>query len=119
MVEKSRADLDRVIAPPPGNSADSQKLAEEELNLFELEKQKLIVMGLHEDLNARRSWGNRVFWLLVGWLVAAFAVLVCQGFGLDFHLSDSVIITLITTTTANVLGLGYVVVNYLFPNNQP
>lgn len=32
-----------------------------------------------------------------------------------WHLSDKVLITLLATTTANVLGLMYIVANHLFP----
>jgi hypothetical protein len=35
------------------------------------------------------------------------------------ELTDAVAIALITTTTINVLGLLYVVVNYLFPTPSP
>lgn len=34
------------------------------------------------------------------------------------HLSDTVLVTLLTTTTINVLGLLYFVANYLFPKQQ-
>ena len=34
------------------------------------------------------------------------------------HLSDGVLIALITTTTANVFGFFYVVVNYLFNKDK-
>jgi hypothetical protein len=37
-------------------------------------------------------------------------------FGIDFELSDAVLIALITTTTVNVLGLFYIVARWLFPS---
>jgi hypothetical protein len=53
---------------------------------------------------------------VAGWMVFVVAVLLLQGFGsrTGFHLSDKVLITLLTTTTINVLGIFYVVVRYFF-----
>jgi hypothetical protein len=111
--------LSLVTAPPSDEGTESEQLAEKEFEALEIARRKTIVAGLQDDLLARRTWGNRIFLLLVAWLIAVFVVVVCQGFGLlGFHLSDSVLITLITTTTANILGLGYVVANYLFPKNK-
>lgn len=53
------------------------------------------------------------------WVIAVLMLLVWQGFGSKigfFHLSDPVLITLITTTTANILGLFYIAVRYLYAN---
>lgn len=49
-------------------------------------------------------------------------LLVCQGvnsfFGTTtFHLDDKVLIAAIGSTTANVIGLFYVVAKYLFPES--
>lgn len=53
------------------------------------------------------------------WVVAVLLILIWQGFGSRigfFGLSDKVLIALITTTTANVLGLFYIAVRYLYAN---
>jgi hypothetical protein len=43
-----------------------------------------------------------------------------QGFGsllgMPFKLSDSIVLAMIGSTTANVLGILYIVAKYLFPN---
>lgn len=55
------------------------------------------------------------------WMIAVVLLLVWQGFGSKigfFHLSDSVLITLLTTTTANVLGLFYLALKYLYANPE-
>ncbi len=41
--------------------------------------------------------------------------LLSLSFDLNFDLANSVIISLLCTTTANVLGLMYIVANHLFP----
>ena len=45
------------------------------------------------------------------------ALMACEGFGarIGFKLSDSIIVAAIGATTVNVLGMLYVVANYLFP----
>ena len=50
------------------------------------------------------------------WLVSVLLILV--GNNLNFKLSDSVLITLLGTTTLNVLGLMVIVLNDLFNKNK-
>lgn len=62
-----------------------------------------------------------LFWLAVVWIVALFLVIGCNGFGSSsgwFKLSDSVLITLITTTTATILGLYIIAVRWLYKSAQ-
>jgi hypothetical protein len=90
---------------------------------FAIETQKLQIEKLQLENNAislntghRDKWAKKLFPLCTGWLIAVVVVLVLQGFHLGgFHLDNSVLIAFIGTTTADVLGLGYIVVNYLFP----
>lgn len=52
-----------------------------------------------------------------GWMIFVAVVLIWQGFGSRigfFNLSDKVLITLLTTTTINVLGLFLVALSYLY-----
>jgi hypothetical protein len=93
---------------------------------YELEKQKLEIerltlvnAGVRQDAAHRHNWGKNLFPVCAGWIVTVAAILVLEGFHVrGFHLDNSVLIAFIGTTTANVLGLGYIVVNYLFPKPQ-
>ena len=52
------------------------------------------------------------------WLLFIWAVLILKGFGYNsFNLSDTVLITLITSTTATVFGLTYMVLSHFFPTS--
>jgi hypothetical protein len=52
---------------------------------------------------------------MVAWLAIVVALVIAQGLGIrGFHLENPVLIAFIGSTTVNVLGLGYIVVNYLF-----
>jgi hypothetical protein len=116
MAEPLDVDLKKVKTPPLLEDAGDEELAKEEENSFTKEHEKLQIQGMTDDLRARKNWGKRVFYLLVMWLLVVVLSVMCQGFAWwKFHVSDSVLITLITTTTANVLSLGYIVANYLFP----
>jgi hypothetical protein len=68
----------------------------------------------------RRRYALWLFWLSVIWLIVILAFLLFAAiktmFGINFVLSDAVLIALITTTTVNVLGLFYIVARWLFPS---
>ena len=88
------------------------------------EKADVIRQGLEnldyaKDIEARDKYARRLFLLVVGWILAVFAIVLLQGFlgHVDkqiFYLSDGVVIAFISGTTANVLGLLAIVVRYLF-----
>jgi hypothetical protein len=68
---------------------------------------------LLDDNKARKVFSIIIFAITVLWMfLVLFIVVQCSR--KQFHLSDGVLIALITTTTANVFGFFYVVVNYLF-----
>lgn len=68
-----------------------------------------------QDREQRKAYAFYVFWFLVSYMVLVFAVLIFSGFNLwGFSLSNGVLIALITTTTANVIGIFAFVMKYLF-----
>lgn len=71
--------------------------------------------SMRQDTDERKSYADRLFKFLVIYMLLVFAVLLLQGFAfLGFHLADAVIITLISTTTANIIAVFVFVVKYLF-----
>ena len=81
---------------------------------------ELVNRQLEQDITERKKYANRSFWLVVGWIVAIFAIIVLQGFSAKtgFSISDTVLMTLIGGTTINILGIFIVVANYLFPKTN-
>lgn len=72
-----------------------------------------------QNTELRKIYINRNFLLTCVWLVIVLLVVLCQGFGLGhFNLHDSVLITLLSTTTANIIGVLVIVITYLFKNNH-
>lgn len=71
-------------------------------------------------MEARKEYANKIFYLIISWLIGMVILLLLSGFGGKsewFKMADSVLIALITTTTASVLGLFVIVANYFFKNN--
>lgn len=74
----------------------------------------------------RISHSNALLLLAVVWLFVIFVVILLQGFGqwftpipdgykyLDFELSDTLLITFITSTTGTVLGLYGIAAYWLY-----
>ena len=65
----------------------------------------------------RRRTAKWVMWSVSLWLAGVLVVLVCTGLGC-FTLSNRVLIALLTTTTANILGLPLVVLRRLYPKEE-
>src|SRR5579863_2158254 len=101
-----------VPAPAPPNEGEA--FFDLETQRLQIEKLKIVNHALMLDTGHRDKWAKRLFPLCAAWLIAVVVVLVFEGFHLwGFHLDNSVVITFVGTTTADVLGLGYIVVNYL------
>ena len=67
----------------------------------------------------RLGYTGKIFWLVVAWLVCVLAAVLMSGFSVGgFSLSDKVIITFITSTTINVVGLFLVVAKWMFPSSR-
>jgi hypothetical protein len=72
---------------------------------------------LIEDNKARRAFSYWIFTATMLWMFFVLMIVVQCG-RRSIILSDGVLIALITTTTANVFGFLYVVVNYLFNKDK-
>lgn len=101
------------------NNVDLQ-LKEEELKKARLlnEALKGENEGDTQDRNQRRIFAISVFLFVVLYMAAVMTILFIQGFCDSFYLDKSVLITLLATTTANVLGVLVIVVTYLFSRKK-
>lgn len=84
---------------------------------IELARKTAEVDGLKLDLRQRKEYANKIFYLIVAWLIVLLGVLLLQGFGKTddgFSLSDSVLLAFIGGTTVNVLGIFVIVAKYIF-----
>jgi hypothetical protein len=79
-------------------------------------KKQAELRGLNQDIAERKKYATSFFILSCIWLLLVAAILLFQGFALaHFRLGEPVMLAAIGATTVNVLGILYVVANYLFP----
>ncbi|GGC02552.1 hypothetical protein [Dyadobacter sediminis] len=98
--------------------------------------QQVSLEGLSQNIRERKKYAGYIFWMVSVWLITVVIIVWLNGLGevycynfLDpllrtgvkyihfrFSLSDTVIITLITTATVNITTFFLVVTKYLFPN---
>jgi hypothetical protein len=85
---------------------------QQELRKLTAEADKMV-----QDNQGRREFSRSIFRVTVAWMFLVLAV-VCLCASSKWHLSDSVLIALITTTTATVIGIFIIVANYLFNRDK-
>ncbi len=91
-----------------------------ELDNNELRKKNEELKDLIQDRKERKNYASKLYWLILLWLFIMLLFILFQGLGFipftsnNYKLSDTVLITLISTTTANVAAFFLVVVKYLF-----
>lgn len=89
---------------------DDEKLRGKMVDRAEIENERL-----RQDLGQRKRFADNVLTGVLGWMFFVGMIVVLSATrGPAFRLSDQVLITLLTTTTANVLGLLLIVVTYYF-----
>lgn len=110
----------------PESSIDPSENLEDLKQDYEIEQLKEQVNDLsqgrrHRDdvHRMRKKFAPWLFGLVCIWLIVVSTAIFFTGFNFyEFNLSDKVLIAFIATTTANVLGLFYVVAKWLYPNGN-
>lgn len=92
---------------------DEGKLHELEKQALELQLLKAQIRKFEDDNEGRKEFSRSIFAVMVIWMFFVLMIVIQSANG-KWHLSDSVLIALITTTTANVIGTFIIVANYLF-----
>lgn len=70
-----------------------------------------------QDTRFRKYLAVWVMWIVPCWLVLVIAILFFCGFQ-KMSLDSKVLIALLATTTVNVLGLAYIVLKGIFPEEK-
>lgn len=84
-------------------------------NYCEKELKELEVKSKEQDIDMRKDFATKTCNLVCIYLVVVFFVVFLACCPAEFNMSDGVLITLLGTTTINVIGLFAIVMNYLFP----
>jgi hypothetical protein len=119
---ESASRLARALAGKIKNaSTEPQPETLEEEEDLETQQARALLRSLEQDISERKKYARHFFVLACCWLAAITVVILLQGFGsfwfgqMPFKLTDPVLLAVIGSTTVNVLGILYVVANYLFP----
>lgn len=83
------------------------------LNDIELKSLQEDLNGKQQDREQRGKFANRIFNLMCCYLGAVMIIVILKGAKV-LALSDSVVNVLLTTTTANIIGIFMIVAKYLF-----
>lgn len=93
----------------------NERLREAQLRNAALEGEN---QGDSQDRDQRKAFAERIFSFVCYYMFFVFLILFLCGSQGRFHLSDTVLVTLLGTTTANVIGLFVIVVKYLFSRKR-
>lgn len=114
------------ISDAPVNVKEEYKSVSIELEKERLRKLKLendaiegSNLGDTQDRDQRKDFAEKIYNFAAVYMVFVFLMLFLSGcVNNGFQLSDSVLVTLLRTTTANVIGILAIVVTYLFSRKR-
>jgi hypothetical protein len=100
----------------------SDHLASVEDKIFTKSKRDVELQNLQIEIDQRKAaftlshvYAVRIFWLVFSWLAVVLGIIIWQGIvPSSVRLSNTVLITLLSTTTINMIGLLIIVIKYVF-----
>lgn len=113
--------LEKVAAPVilDGDDFQDDAILTPDEQRFEVCRRDQIIREKDEEIerckdehNLRKRFLNYVFWFVVSFVVLTLAIVVWSD------LSDKVLMTLLTTTTANIIGILLIAFKWLFPSRK-
>ena len=103
------------IRPPELDPPDQpDPLSKSEANSYNNRLADARLRSLNQDIDERRKYARRIFWLIAVWLYGLGLIILFQGFWDTFSLPEGVLIAIIGGTTVSVLGIFGFVAKYLF-----
>ena len=109
-------DLDVSVADITNPMSIESKISAEDIekaqSVLELAARKEELKGKSQDREQRRNFAQKIFWVVVFYLGVVLFIVFFNGKLTE--VSDTVLITLLGTTTANVISLLVYVAKYLF-----
>lgn len=96
----------------------SYKMLSKDSEIFSVIKSLVSIKDRLSDIDLKRIYGWTILGVLVLWVIFVIFVCITYMFQKSPNLSDNVLITLLTTTTVNILILPTIVLKYLFPHNK-
>ena len=87
---------------------------EEGAEALRLEDRRELLKGRRQDRRERKRYAELVFRLVCWWLAGVMALVCCAGLE-AIRLDETVLMTIVGSTTASVVAIFVVVAKYLFP----
>lgn len=120
--EKIYQILDKWIDFQHLNIPKSQTKSNEESSNLERQQSRSATLdndNKEQDMQLRRTCTFLTLGGVGGWLLFVSQIVLYQGIDfIPFHLSEGVTITLLSTTTANVIGGLFIIYRYLFKDSS-
>jgi hypothetical protein len=106
------------ITPEFETFFDNTPLLPCDIDNFDIERQKILILERYgQDTKERKLLSHWVIIVVSAWLFITVFILAFNRL-LRMELSDTVCCMLLGTTTANILGLAFIVLKGLFPENK-
>ena len=96
----------------------SYEILSKDSEIFSVIKSIVSIKDRLSDIDLKRIYGWTILGVLALWVIFVIFVCIAYMFQNCPNLSDNVLITLLTTTTVNILILPTIVLKYLFPHNK-
>jgi len=117
--------LDRLLSQLEASSAEAGEESnsvtfadlERQDKQLDLRLKETQVKSQEQDREQRGKFAKMIFWVVVGYLAVVLLIVILGGAKVLFT-TDTVLITLLGTTTANVISLLVIVAKYLFHSKE-
>ena len=117
LIDPSRI-INRVeIKSTAQEESQAKDLVRDEANYLENLEKKERIADMSAARAQRESYAKQTLWVVIVWTTLVYVLLFAQAFtpAKFFHpFSDKVLIALLTTTTANFIGMFVIVLKYIF-----
>lgn len=100
-----------------GDERNLANTGNDQMDIDEMSMSKQKVRRYWQNTAYRRYFSLWVMLIVPVWLILVFVLVVLCSFNICV-LDNSVLNTLLATTTANILGLAYIVLRGMFPQKQ-
>lgn len=107
-IHRIRFDSDAIPRDVPNNDLDDV----DDMTMRQQRKERF-----SQDTRFRKYLAVWVMWIVPCWLILVIVILFLCGLQV-ISLNSKVLITLLATTTVNVLGLAYIVLKGIFPEEK-
>lgn len=115
MGKSLRVELQELVDVPEARVKDEESVLPSTMAGLEVELRKEDVRGKRQDREQRKDFAYHIFKFICAYMAVTMLLVFLSGCNCAcFSLEGSVLITLLSTTTANVFGLFVIVAKYLF-----